>query len=75
MECMVPQKNNIWWYKGHRRMVPAPPYKYDLPDLRPIGGSCTGNKIEKPTYTEPIINPVQRNQKKVTAPLNQETLF
>lgn len=26
-------KNNIWWYPGHGRMIPLPPWKYEMPNF------------------------------------------
>lgn len=67
---MVPNKNNIWWYPGHRRMILPVPYDYKIPPLYYLKGE--GKPKEEKIFITPV--PVRRPEKTKPAP-KTKTLF
>ena len=73
----VPNKDGIYWYPGHRRMIPSVPWSYKIPDCEFL--QYKGSEPEAIVKNEPkiFINPapIPKKEKKVGAPINQTTLF
>ena len=82
---MVPNKNNIWWYPGLRRMMMVP-WTYKIPNFSFLNkdgfekyksGIIEIKKEAVPDTTAQNATIIHRApvSKKQAAPLNQPTLF
>lgn len=68
-----PNKNGIWWYQGHRRLIPSVPYDYKVPPLYYLKGN------PKPEEPKIFFNPgpvsKQNLQREMNKPAPLNSLF